>query len=430
MVSGRLPGPEHPVQCGGHDELAKIVRFDLPRPSPPAMTSNARIWWIVVGLSLGPTVSNGFARFSYGLLLPAMRQDLGWTYTQAGWINTANAIGYLLGALLALGLVSRTGPRALFIWGMALTTVALAFSAITRDFWWLTVWRVLAGIGGAPVFIAGGVIAAGLFADNKARNALAIAVYFGGGGLGMVVSGLGLPIFVEWFGPEGWPLAWLMLGIACYVMAVPSIIAAEAAPEPSGPAGAERTRLPVAAMRPALMTYFLFGLGYVVFITFLIAWMRNWGAGAGLIAITWAVMGVAVMASPFAWRGVLARAQGGGAMAMTSLATGLGIALPLAVPGIWSVLASAALFGISFFMVPTSATAFCRKNLSPSEWGPSVSLFTTVFAVGQIIGPVGAGYISDRSGDPTLGLLIAAGILFLGAASALLQRPLKADTNG
>ena len=38
--------------------------------------------------------TNGLARFAYGLLLPAMRADLDWNYTQAGWINTANAIGY------------------------------------------------------------------------------------------------------------------------------------------------------------------------------------------------------------------------------------------------------------------------------------------------------------------------------------------------
>ncbi len=388
------------------------------------MSSNSRLWWIVIGLAIGPTVSNGFARFAYGLILPAMRDDLGWTYTQAGWINTANAIGYLLGALLALGLVARTGPRFLFIWGMALTAVALAFSAVTRDFWWLSFWRVIAGIGGAPVFIAGGVIVSGMFAEDKAKNALAIAVYFGGGGLGMVMTGMGLPVFMEWFGNPGWPLVWLMLGIGTYVFFIPSALAAEAAPEPPKPANAQAGRLPVFAMLPGLMTYFLFGVGYIVFVTFLIAWMRAWGADAFLVAATWSVMGLAVMASPFLWRGVLARAQGGGALVLTSLATGAGMAIPLAVPGAASVLIAALLFGASFFMVPTAGTVFCRKNLPPELWGRSVSLFTVVFASGQIIGPVGAGIIADRAGGPEPGLLIAAGILFLGALFGLFQRPL------
>ncbi|MEM7058177.1 MAG: YbfB/YjiJ family MFS transporter [Pseudomonadota bacterium] len=388
------------------------------------MTESSRLWWIVIGLAIGPTVSNGFARFAYGLILPAMRDDLGWTYTQAGWINTANAIGYLLGALLALGLVARTGPRFLFIWGMALTAVALAFSAITHDFWWLSFWRVMAGIGGAPVFIAGGVIASGLFAEDKAKNALAIAVYFGGGGLGMVITGLGLPLFIEWFGDPGWPLVWLMLGVGTFLFFVPSALAAEAAPKPPSSSSDQSGHLPVLAMGPGLVTYFMFGLGYIVFITFLIAWMQTWGAGPGLVAATWAVMGVAVMASPFLWRGVLARAEGGLAMVLTMLATGAGVAIPLAIPSAWSVIASAALFGASFFMVPTSMTAFARKNLPPAQWGRSLSLFTTIFAIGQIIGPVGAGIIADGAGGPEPGLLISAGILILGALIALAQRPL------
>ena len=77
-----------------------------------AALSPRSAWLITAGFSLGPAVSNGFARFAYGLVLPAMRQDLNWTYTEAGWINTANALGYLLGAALTLALVATTGPRA------------------------------------------------------------------------------------------------------------------------------------------------------------------------------------------------------------------------------------------------------------------------------------------------------------------------------
>ena len=96
--------------------------------------SDLRLWLIVIGLSLGPAVSNGYARFAYGLLLPAMREDLAWNFTQAGWINTTNAIGYLLGSLLALGLISQLGARVLFIGGFVLTIAALMASALSREF--------------------------------------------------------------------------------------------------------------------------------------------------------------------------------------------------------------------------------------------------------------------------------------------------------
>lgn len=390
------------------------------------MTATQRAWMIVLGLSLGPAISNGFARFAYGLILPAMRDDLAWTYTEAGLINTANAVGYLIGAVLALGFVRRLGARKLYIWGFALTVLALLLSSTTRDLIWLSVWRIVAGIGGAPVFIAGGVMASALFADDKSRNALAIAVYFGGGGLGMLATAITLPQFVEWFGNPGWPLVWLALGIGSYVAFVPSWRCAVLAPDPSSERrSASDPSLPVGRMTAALSCYFLFGLGYLIYVTFLVAWMREGGASTGRIATAWAVMGIGVMLSPIIWRRVLAAAQGGLAMALTSLTVGVGILVPLFVEHWTGALISAALVGGTFFMIPSAITTFSRRNLPSAQWGPAVSLFTVIFSVGQIIGPVGAGAVSDATGSTAMGLLISGAILLAGAVTGALQQPLS-----
>jgi len=58
---------------------------------------------LALALSLGAAVSLGITRFSYGLLLPAMRADLAWSYALAGAMNTANALGYFLGRRPLLG---------------------------------------------------------------------------------------------------------------------------------------------------------------------------------------------------------------------------------------------------------------------------------------------------------------------------------------
>ena len=75
-------------------------------------------------LALGAAVSLGLARFSYALLLPAMRADLGWSYTTAGAMNTLNAAGYLAGALALPWTLARFDARRLFLGG-CLGTVAL-----------------------------------------------------------------------------------------------------------------------------------------------------------------------------------------------------------------------------------------------------------------------------------------------------------------
>lgn len=388
--------------------------------------SGSVMWLIALGLSLGPAVSNGFARFAYGLVLPAMRADLDWSYAEAGWLNTANAIGYLVGALLSMALISSFGARRLFVWGMALTALSLMLSGLSHDFWLLSAWRVLAGIAGAPVFIAGGTLAATLFKGDPARNALAIAIYFGGGGLGQLLSGASMPLILEHWGQEIWPRTWLLLGFASGMAFVPAYLAANALrTEGKRETGGKTIPPPYSRMIPALVGYFLFGLGYLIYVTFLVAWMRDEGASASLVAIVWSIMGIGTMLSPFVWRRVLAWSQGGEAMAASNLTTGLGVLCVLVIAPPLGVIISACLVGVSLYIVPTAATTFGRKNLNQAQWGQSFAAFTTVFSIGQMIGPIAAGALADAKSSIAPGLIFASAILVFGAIVALTQRPLK-----
>ena len=391
---------------------------------PDAMTVRAQ-WWIAVGLSLGPAVSNGLARFAYGLVLPAMKDDLGWSYTEAGWINTANAIGYLVGAMITLRLISRTGARLPFIVGMIATAVALCGSSMVRDFTLQVAFRILAGIGGAPAFIAGGAMAASLFRDNPARNALAIAVYFGGGGLGMVLTGAALPLLFEVEGAGFWPRAWALMSLAALTAIPPSTIAACAAPAvPTGASSRASGALPLKRMAFAMAGYFLFAVGYIVYVTFLVAWMRPLQVGSLWVAITWSVVGLGVMLSPFLWRPVLAAAHGGGALALACLVLGIGTLLPILVQGHVGLLLSGMLFGLALFIGPAAMTSFCKKSLAESQWGRAMALFTIVFAVGQTIGPVAAGAVADLTQSLSIGLAAAGVTLLLASALSAVQQRL------
>lgn len=95
-----------------------------------------RSLWPAVGLGLGVAVGNGFARFSYALLLPAMRDDLHWNYAEAGWLNTANALGYVVGAVSGYVLLREARPSQLFIVGLLVTVVMLSITGLRADRWW------------------------------------------------------------------------------------------------------------------------------------------------------------------------------------------------------------------------------------------------------------------------------------------------------
>ena len=87
---------------------------------------NGRTWRRALALALGAAVSLGLARFSYALLLPTMRADLGWSYFTGGAMNTANAAGYLIGALLAPRWLARHDARTLLVGGGVATALLLA----------------------------------------------------------------------------------------------------------------------------------------------------------------------------------------------------------------------------------------------------------------------------------------------------------------
>ena len=384
-----------------------------------------RPWLVLAGLALGVTVTNGFARFAYGLILPAMQSDLGWNYAQAGWLNTANALGYIAGAVLTMFLIGRYPAASLFSFGLITTNLALLSTGLIPDLWWQTLWRILAGFFGAMSFSTAGVLAAGLFANDPRRNALAIAIVFGtGGGLAIVVSGASLPLFLENFGANHWPIAWIIIAAICALFLPLCLWSAAKLKRPAPKQADASVPLQLAQIWAQLAGYAGFGLGYIVFLTFLSAWMTQQAASAGFIAAVWVLLGLCICVSPFVWRPILARHASGLPLAMILTCISLGSALPVVFPGNISLLLAAIIFGLSVFMAPSAMTNFARQNLPAQSWGAAISLFTVVFAIAQTLGPYAAGLLGDLTGDIGISLLGASGLLLLGAVIALMQKPL------
>ncbi len=384
-----------------------------------------RSWVILIGLTMGVCVTNGFARFAYGLILPAMKQELGWSYAESGWLNTANAFGYVLGSIVAFALVHRISSSRLFSVGMLGTSVFLLATGFTEDFWMQTAWRTLTGVFGAIAFITGGPLSAALFQEDPKRNALAIAVYFGiGGGLGMVLSGAVLPSMFGLYGTSVWPIAWMLLGGASLVICPLCIWASESLRPPVAEQSS-KSAVPILKMGAEITAYLCFGLGYIVYITFIVALMQNQKAGSVIVSIVWVVIGLGIMLSPFVWKSVFEKYSSGTPLAMILSVMALGTALPVALPSVAGLLLSGTLFGLSVFMAPGAVTSFSRKNLPKPSWPAAISLFTILFSIGQTMGPVAAGILGDFFGDISLSILSAGGILLLGAGIAWMQKPLR-----
>ncbi|WP_254694136.1 YbfB/YjiJ family MFS transporter [Sulfitobacter sp. SK012] len=383
-----------------------------------------RQWLVLVGLALGVTVTNGFARFAYSLLLPAMQSEMGWSYAQAGWLNTANALGYIGGAALTMAFIRHISPSSLFAFGLITTTISLLATGMNDALWWQSLWRIFAGVCGAMSFATAGALTAGLFQNDPRRNALAIAILFGvGGGLGIVLAGSALPLMLDAYGPAAWPIGWVIIGMISLIFLPVGLWSATQLR--TAPLLLSLARpLPVRRMLPEFAGYAGFGLGYIVYLTFLSAWMTEQDAGAPFIAMIWVLLGLSICFSPFVWRRVLARHASGLPLSLILVGIAVGSALPVLAPGSLTSIVSAVVFGLSVFMAPSAVTNFTRKNLPAESWGHAISLFTVVFAVAQTLGPIGAGLLGDFFGNIGFSLLAAAGLLLIGAVIASFQKPL------
>ena len=375
---------------------------------------------LVAALSLGPAVSNSFARFAYALMLPAMRADLGLNYSQAGALNTANAIGYLGGALFAARYVSALGNRRLFCTGMVATVIAILGSGLTGDFVAQLGLRTVAGVGGAMVFICGAVLASNIFPDRPRLASSAIAVYFGGAGAGILLSGAGVPPLLAIAGDDAWRSAWLAIGIVSALFAVFAIWAARQIDEPSS--GARGGAWPIAELRAALASYFLFGAGYIAYMTFVVAWMVSHGRAALDVSLTWGTLGIATLVAPLAWRVPRARWRAATVLAASGVVLGIGAALPLVSTSRPAMLMSAVFFGGAMFTAPAAVTDLVKTSLPKTSWGSAVSVFTVVFAIGQAIGPVLTGWLADVTKSLQAGLAGSVAILVVASATAMRQR--------
>ncbi len=378
--------------------------------------------WVVIGLAMGPTVALGLARFAYALLLPPMRADLHWNYAAAGALNTANAAGYLAGALVTAAIGRRFGDKRVFAVAILLTGFAVAASGATTAYGLQLVLRFLAGFTGALTFVTGaGLTAAAARGGTPARTATLLGLYFAGGGFGITLSAIAVPPLVA---VAGWRGGWLVLGGLSLAATLIAWAVLPRAPDTASVAGrAGRGGWSARFMAPKLIGYSFFGAGYIAYATFIIAYLKSAEhLAAPAISAFWAVLGLAAIAAAFAWGPVLGRLKGGWGAAATTGTVALGAAMPLVWNGLIGAFLSAILFGGSFLAVVAAVTAFARRAARPHAWTAVIAAMTVAFGIGQSIGPVLSGVLSDGPGGVKAGLWLSVAILAAGSAIAMLQR--------
>src|SRR4029078_10078997 len=101
--------------------------------------------------------------------------------------------------------------------------------------------------------------------------------------------------------------------------------------------------------------------------TFMIAYVRDGGEGAAAQSVFWSLIGVSAFATPWVWRRVLALDRGGLTTTIILGVNAVGAALPIFGHSPLLLALSALIFGVAFFAVVGSTTAFARFHYSPAN---------------------------------------------------------------
>ncbi|WP_105374023.1 YbfB/YjiJ family MFS transporter [Neorhizobium huautlense] len=349
----------------------------------------------------------GFGRFFYTPILPGMMGGIPLSAADAGFIAAGNFAGYLAGAILSAYGWAAARERQAALGGLLATAILLAAMAATTSVFAFTVIRFLAGLASALAMIFTSSIVLPHAAGRDNVNVL----HFGGVGAGIALSSA-LVLTVNALagdGSHGWRANWLA-GAA--IVAVISAVVARLLPHAASVAGAAvepplRWRLPLVLLTAS---YGLFGFGYVITATFLVAIARMGEAGPIVEFLAWFLTGTAAAVSLLLWRPA-ARRYGLGLTYVAALGLqAIGVLGSVLLPPTAGALAGGLLLGATFMVVTAYGLQIARA-LSPDSPRRALAFMTAAFGTGQIIGPLVAGWVAERSGSFTLPTILAAAVL-------------------
>lgn len=354
----------------------------------------------------------GIGRFAYTPILPGMMEELGLSAAEAGWIASANYLGYLAGALMAAGGWAHGHERRLMLAGIGGTAVLCALMGLTESMAAFLVIRFLAGVASAFVMV---FLASIVFSHLRVagRDDLQ-ALHFGGVGLGIAVSAALMAVLVA--DHAGWTAGWFWSAAisACGFAVVAWLV--DCGPASDGVARREPPLPKDRSLARIILAYGLFGFGYVVTATFLIAIVRQGGGSRVFEAMVWLVTGVTGIFSVWLWQKAAEKIGLYGAYAASCLVEAVGVAASVALGGHAGPLLGGALLGVTF-IAATALGLQAGRALAPLALRRLFALMTASFGVGQIIGPIVAGYLAEWTGSffaPSMlagAVLVASGLI-------------------
>ncbi len=381
--------------------------------------TRARVLATFATVMLAAAVAQGFGRFTFGVVLPDVREDLlGGSNSLAGFIATANTFAYLVGALLVGSLSARVSPVNSVRIGLFFSVSGLALAAVAPSSFVLTIALVSMGLGGAAIWIPSPGIAATVVAE-KSRG-LAVGLTGSGVGLGIVFSGQLNENLISNGGD--WRDVYTVhtaIGLVAIVL-VFTLLKQRSARQPAGGFGGFAVLTTIEGWKPITACYFTYGFGYLLIMAFLVARLQDDNgfdpstasrvfALAGACTIFGGIV-VGRISDRFGRRRTLMTCY-----PLWTLSVGLLLTGQLSF-----IVVGAVVVGLLFGGLPSVIAAYLVDRTDATTYGPAYAAATFAFGIAQVASPQVGGLLADWRGSFTLVFAVSAVVMGLGTIFAAL----------
>ena len=369
-------------------------------PSPKAIA--------LAGL-IAVAVAMGIGRFAFTPMLPMMQQDAGLSVADGGWLASANYLGFLFGAVSAVGL--RVRPTTAIRGGLlVIGFVTMGMGFTNRFVIWIML-RALAGIANAWVQIF--AFAWCLEKLAALGRPLLTGTVFAGVGTGIAVAGGYCLVLTELNASSA--QAWIGLGVISLIAT--AVIWSIFRPDEDVTTGEGLwpTLLVWQWDTDSLRLVLCFGasgFGYIIPATFLPIMARQLISDPLVFGWSWPVFGAAAAVAPLAtagWAQVLGYRR---LWILSHLVMALGVVLPVRWPAIGGIMIAALLVGATFMINAMVSMQEARAVAGPHATSLMAAMIAA-FGTGQIVGPILVSYMIGPDDDFSKPLLIASVVLIL-----------------
>ena len=160
-------------------------------------------------------IAMGVNRFSYAPIIPFLVNNHWLNNPQAGYVGSANFLGYFLGAYAAHKLTHFVSIHKIMLGVLVISVLASVLCVFNFGYIWLGLWRLVVGfVAGVIMVLTPTVILSNVTDQQKG---LISGIMFAGIGIGIAVISLLVPLFSAWGGVVGIWVGLVLMTVTSWV---------------------------------------------------------------------------------------------------------------------------------------------------------------------------------------------------------------------